>query len=650
MSKLHDLREQALSRINRDIGAMVHNTPSVYTGNSTVPMSLLTQKKRKLEEQFNSSPSPYSQEATNVFNRTPQGFNQQQQNSLMDFLSSGQKGVGNKGWNLINKQFGNRTDNRKENYFKKFDKNLQKALPTSRAGIDLISNDARNLDADYNTGFGNSLNALGNTEKAKMAGLTEMLGQFGNQQHIYSHLANQVDKNKYYHQLNAPKQKLKALYNVVNNTANPVGPHGEASAIAQLEKGLQLYNSPSPSYTGQQLADVPGDLSTSHKLLEEFNPDYADTAKLERNNLYNSLTNRDTLSTRSVNNILSGENPLFAKLDDDTKRLLKAERARISREHERKGTYGSQSHLTQTEEALNRLARDRFENRNNTLQNELRTNLNNAYQGDLRDFDKLNHLTQQGLSEYRDVLGKIRSQNQTGVDKWLNLQDELNRKQQNFEEERNQEWPQGSGTDVARYNVSPEISSIFANPNVNNTPSVYSPFLRPNIHAMAQYAQTVPLSHSETVLAGNLSNDMGQIKNYTDFQNQQKALKEKARLQEIERQRQAKIAEQNRLKQQKPNEQEKWLKELSQKWEKAVAKPQQPYVDPRIQFIQSHLVKMPSGVHPVPTQGAWNASPVQTDWNGMQKYIDYSNALKKEGYTINYVPGQGGYWPVIKRR
>ncbi|NDA90068.1 MAG: hypothetical protein EBY20_04065, partial [Alphaproteobacteria bacterium] len=71
--------------------------------------------------------------------------------------------------------------------------------------------------------------------------------------------------------------------------------------------------------------------------------------------------------------------------------------------------------------------------------------------------------------------------------KWLNTQDELNQRRERFEEERNQEWPGGAGSDIVKYNVSPEISSIFANPGVSSNPSVYTPSLRPNIHALAQY-------------------------------------------------------------------------------------------------------------------------------------------------------------------
>lgn len=55
---LNDLREQALSLINRDIGRMVSNPTPVYRGKTSVPMSALTQKKRMLEEQFNNSPAP----------------------------------------------------------------------------------------------------------------------------------------------------------------------------------------------------------------------------------------------------------------------------------------------------------------------------------------------------------------------------------------------------------------------------------------------------------------------------------------------------------------------------------------------------------------------------------------------------------------
>ena len=78
---LNDLREQALSIINRDIGRMVSNQAPVYRGKTSVPMSVLTQKKRALEDQFASNPAPYSVEANSVFNRTPQGFNEEQKTS-----------------------------------------------------------------------------------------------------------------------------------------------------------------------------------------------------------------------------------------------------------------------------------------------------------------------------------------------------------------------------------------------------------------------------------------------------------------------------------------------------------------------------------------------------------------------------------------
>jgi hypothetical protein len=516
-------------------------------------MSSLTQKKRTLEEQFNNAPAPYSMEASGVLSRTPQGFNERQKTSLLDILSSGQKRVGDTGWKLMGKQFGDRTNSRQSGFYNKFDKNLNKGLPLSRVGIDALSNDAQGLDSEYNSGLGNSLNALGNSEKAKRAGLTNMLGQFGNQQHIYSHLANSADKNRFYEELNAPKQKMKALYNIVNSGGDPgsMGPYGEAAAVKLLEKGLNLYNSPTPTYSGQQLANVPEDLAVSHRLLGGLSHDYNDSSREERDKLYGSLMGRENVGTRAIGDLPTIYDPQVDKLDSDTKHLLKAEKARISMDHERKGTYGSQSHLSQTEDAINRIAKSRFGNRNNLLQDVLRGRMSGLNKSDMNDLNRLNSLGQQGLSEYQDVLGKISGMNQLGVDKWLNAQDELNQRRERFEEERNQEWPGGSGSDIVKYNVSPEISSIFANPNVSSNPSVYTPSLRPNIHALAQYAQTVPVSHSETELESNLNQDMGGIKNYADFENTkiQKKREDEVRRKEQERQMILKIAEENRIKQ-----------------------------------------------------------------------------------------------------
>jgi hypothetical protein len=541
MKNLNDLREQALAIMNRDIGRMVDNPNPVYRGKTSVPMSVLTQKKRALEDQFSDSPAPYSQEANSVFSRTPQGFNEGQKTSLLDILSSGQRGVGNTGWRMMGKQFGDRTGSRQTGFYNKFDKNLNKGLPLSRIGIDALSSDAKGLESEFNQGLGNSLNALGNSEKAKRAGLTNMLGQFGNQQHIYSHLGNSADKSKYYEELNAPKQKMKALYNIVNSGGNPdnMGPYGEAAAVKVLEKGLNLYNSSTPRYSGEQLASVPEDLAVSHRLLGDLSHDYNDSSRGERDNLYSSLMGRENIGSRSINDLPTIYNPQVDQLDADTKRLLKVEKARISMDHERKGTYGSQSHLSQTEDAINRIAKSRFGNRNNLLQDVLRGRMSSLNKSDMNDLNRLNSLGQQGLSEYQDVLGKISGMNQLGVDKWLNTQDELNQRRERFEEERNQEWPGGSGSDIVKYNVSPEISSIFANPNISSNPSVYTPSLRPNIHALAGYTQTVPVSHSETELESNLNQDIDGIKNYADFENTkiEKKREDEVRRQEEERQR-----------------------------------------------------------------------------------------------------------------
>lgn len=544
---LNDLREQALAVINRDVGRMVSNQVPVYRGKTSVPMSALTQRKRALEEQFSNSHAPYSMEASGVLSRTPQGFNEGQKTSLLDILTSGQRRVGDTGWKLMSKQFGDRTTSRQPAFYNKLEANLNKGLPLSRVGTDALSSDAKSLESEFNEGLGNSLNALGNAEKAKRAGLTNMLGQFGNQQHIYSHLANSADKNKFYEELNAPKQKMKALYNIVNSGGNPdnMGPYGEAAAVKVLEKGLNLYNSPTPTYSGQQLANVPEELATSHRLLGDLSHDYNDSSRGERDNLYSSLMGRENVGSRAIGDLPTIYNPQADKLDADTKSLLKAEKARISMDHERRGTYGSQSHLSQTEDAINRIAKSRFGNRNNLLQDVLRARMSSLNKSDINDLNRLNSLGQQGLSEYQELLGKISGMNQLGVDKWLNTQDELNQKRERFEEERNQEWPGGSGSDIVKYNVSPEISNIFANPGVSSNPSVYTPSLRPNIHALAQYAQTVPVSHSETELESNLNQDMGGIKNYADFEN----TKIQRKREEEERLRLLKIAEENRIKQ-----------------------------------------------------------------------------------------------------
>jgi hypothetical protein len=102
-----------------------------------------------------------------------------------------------------------------------------------------------------------------------------------------------------------------------------MGPYGEAAGIKVLEKGLNLYNSPTPRYSGEQLANVPEELATSHRLLGDLSHDYNDSSRGERDKLLGLLMGQENVGSRAIGDLPTIYNPQVDQLDADTKRFLK---------------------------------------------------------------------------------------------------------------------------------------------------------------------------------------------------------------------------------------------------------------------------------------------------------------------------------------
>ena len=499
-SGLEDLKQQAYDGLARDRARLTSQGKPAYRGRTTVPMSALEQRRRQLEQKFRNEPTPYSKEASSVLGRTAQGFSPSQTDSLVNRLQSGSKDFfENVALSKLKKQFGSFYDGREDSLRGKVEKDLNQSLPVARVSFNKLSDETKGLNAAYNEGLGQSFNALGAQEKAKREGLTGMLGSFGNQVHTHGNLTNQANRAAFDREVNAPYRRMGALNSLLNTyggNADNMSPTQEAGNMSVLQQAMRTYNTPTPSYSGQTVAPMTPELEQSHTLLQRLNHDFQDESREERDSLASNLLGRDNVGTRAINNLSETFNPQEQHFDAETKRAIKRARNEVAASNVQRGTFGSQSHQAQTEDAIRRLLSGRFGGRSNLLNNTLRSSLSTMNNQDGNDINRLNNLGRQGLNEYQDALGSIQSLNNQGTTNWFNNQHQLNSQQQDFENEQNSEWPHLQGNSNS---TNPHLSGITGLGGINYALSnpVHSPLASINPQALNANAPLAPFNQNE---------------------------------------------------------------------------------------------------------------------------------------------------------
>ena len=534
-SGLEDLKQQAYDTLARDRSRLTSKNAPVYRGRTTVPMSALEQRRRQLEQKFRNEPTPYSKEASSVLGRTAQGFSPQQTDSLVNRLQSGSKDFfENVALSKLKKQFGSFYDGREDSLRGKVEKDLNQSLPVARTSFNKLGEETKGLNAAFNEGLGQSFNALGAQEKAKREGLTGMLGSYGNQVHTHGNLTNQANRAAFDREVNAPYRRMGALNSLLNTyggNADNMSPTQEAGNMRVLEQAMKTYNTPTPSYSSQTVAPMTPELEQSHTLLQRLNHDFQDENRGERDSLASNLLNRDNVGTRAINNLSETFKPQEQHFDAETKRAIKRARNEVAASNVQRGTFGSQSHQAQTEDAIRRLLAGRFGGRSNLLNNSLRGSLSTMNNQDGTDINRLNNLGRQGLNEYQDALGSIQSLNNQGTTNWFNNQHQLNGQQQDFENEQNWEWPHLQGNSNS---ANPHLSGITGLGGINYALSnpVHSPLASINPQALNANAPLAPFNQNELA-------PIQQLKPIDNSAELKKAMEDSARRQQQDAQRRA---------------------------------------------------------------------------------------------------------------
>jgi len=500
---VEDISEELKKLLARNRGRLAGSNYPVYQGRTTVPMSSLTQRKRQLEEGFRNKRAPYSDKIESILNRPAQGFSQEQINSLLSRLEHGSQGVNeNIGLKRLKKQFGENYANREARFASKGQKDINRMLPMSQRAFEDIGEQARNLNQGYNENLANSLNNLSLDKKGRREGLVSILGELGNQKHAHSAMVNSANRSTFDREVQEPYRKINLLEGLIGRHGGRVDEDDDSPSADSihssnkkiLEQGKRAYEAITPTYPGQLVAGLNGDIDASHSLAERLSPNYRDNFYDERKALRRDLIGRENIGTRAVNSLPEQISPREENLDYETKQLIKKAHGRINADNVARGVYGSQAHIGEMERAVREIIASSHNNRSNLFQSGLGDNLKRFNINDRNDINILESLSKFGSTEYNEILGKIKGLNEAGTNKWANEQSKLNSDYNNYEDELDWQWPHmrtanRGGNGGGRSPHLNAVSTLGATGRINNTDTQGL-----NLNSLRNQA---PIAHSE---------------------------------------------------------------------------------------------------------------------------------------------------------
>lgn len=540
---------EAYNLLARSRGQLLgtYQQPAIYPGNREVPMSNLTQRQRQLQTQWQNKVAPYSNKANAALARPNQGFSPDQIQGMLSQLQGKGKNLNQSTIKNFQKIFGDyyRNNPREEKLRSRGEKIASRESPTAEMGLKELGLSAQELERAYNSNLASGFNNLGEGKTARREELSNLLGQFGKQNEMHSHLNNIAGEQEFNRELNAPFKKQQALARAIQGNPTAVdNPIESANNQGIIRQAINNYNTPHAPYRGQMVADMPYDMQKSHNMAAGLNPKYQDQHYQERKALEKDLLNREGVGTRAINKLSEATNPLEESYNRDYYKRLKQDLAGLDRRFEAEGLYGTGHHLKAREKRAKELEREGFTGQSNIMQHGLGKNLNAFHTSDIGDINRMGLLGKQGNQEFGSVINKIKGLNELGAQNFANQQGNLNRYYSDFlnqtdEDEKLRNKPHLLGQLSSSLGYGGYGASEMYPGGAQGSSGV-----KPNIlqlQQLAQASQPSVVEKPQAILQQNAN--VAPINNINDAQIQQKKLQEEsARQAEL-----ARVAEANRV-------------------------------------------------------------------------------------------------------
>jgi hypothetical protein len=459
-----ELLDEAAKILAKDQARLSGLNYPVYRGQTTAPMSSLTQRARNLKEGFAAKPAPYSRKLETVLNRSNAGVAPQNIQDQLQMLSQRQQDFNeNRMLGTLRKQFRNSYEPRIERFRQKGQKDIGMGLREASGSLEDIGRASGVLEQSSNEQLAKALQELQSQKEARREGLVGTLEQFGAQKHGHTNLVNQAQRNLFNEEAAAPYKRMEMLREALGplgrNMELGVHPDIQTQSGKDALQALRAYGvdvsapvegwgnvrTTPATYKGKLMVDLPPEILASHSTLEAINPKFKDALYGKRKALVGQLMTDRGVGQQAMEAVPERMRGAVEGLESEAKQRLKKDLAAINNKFIQANQYGSPQHLKAAEERAREISKATLGERNRLLQETMKSELSLGHQGQISNLRQLGLYGAHGQKEFADTLGNIRNMNKLGSTKWGNEQAENEDLYKNYQNEAAWEWPHMKG-------------------------------------------------------------------------------------------------------------------------------------------------------------------------------------------------------------
>lgn len=463
------LSDKLRNQIYRDQLALNSSNYPVYRGETSAPMSQLTEKARMLREQNRNKSAPYSKKIENLLNREASGFSPVQTRALLDILNQGSNKDQNQILERLNKQFGQNygyEDQRAERLGGKLSKDVSRSEQNAAANFNNLNREFADVEARRNMDVARSFHDAGAQKSMRRNALIDQLEDFGNQEHALRNLQNRAKRDTFDEEVQFPQRKIVSATRALNNLgAEDDHPSKTAIRNKELQRIQNAYNASYLNYPGQRVVGMQPETIEAMNRLGSIDPKYRDVYHAQKKGIEAQAMN-NSLPDQVFNNIPGAIDPLLNNLDEVTRQQLKKQSKGIAGKHVRLGSYGSGVHKAETERTLRDILNRVRQEREGALTGVTKGETSLASRKEQTGLTKHKMMDLLGSQQFGNTLDQNRRLNELGWTKRSNRQAEENEALRNWYAQMQHSM---AGTDITGYeNLAKQydtnLNSLFKRP------------------------------------------------------------------------------------------------------------------------------------------------------------------------------------------
>lgn len=476
------LAEKLRNQIYRDQLALNSSNFPVYRGETSAPMSQLTEKARMLREEDRGKPLPYSKKIETLLKKEGTGFSPEQTSELLNILNKGNTQDRNQVLERLNKQFGNNYGLESERIARlegKLAKDTARSDQSAAANFNKLNQEFADVENRRNMDVARAFNDAGQQKGMRRNALIEQLEDFGNQEHALRNLQNKAKRDAFDEEVSMPQRKIVSATRGLNNLG-PEDDHPSKTAIRnkELQRIQNAYNAPYLNYPGQRVVGMQPESIEAMNNAGSINPKFRDAYYAQRKGIEKHAMN-NSLPDQVFNNIPGALDPLLNNLDHLSRQQLKKESKSIAGKHVRLGSYGSGSHKAETERTLRDILNRVRQEREGALSGVAKGEASLATRKEQTGLTKHKMMDLLGSQQFGNTLDQNRHLNDLGWTKRSNRQAEENEALKNWYAQMQHSM---GGTDITGYEnlakqYDTDLSSLFKRPqNYNENANAFNQY------------------------------------------------------------------------------------------------------------------------------------------------------------------------------